>query len=164
MSSILALLLISFCGVAVKATNTTGDPTDLANWPPCAQACIPIGLAPPTSCESLSNLTCVCQNPAFTLALVGCEQTTCSTEELKQIQDLSVPLCAPVGGQPASVFSAVSSYLVTASLTAPGIPTYPAGLTAATAADTILATATPEPDIGNPADILSFPLCAVSAL
>ena len=31
-----SLLLVALSGAVVKATNVTGDPTDLANWPPCA--------------------------------------------------------------------------------------------------------------------------------
>ena len=45
------------------------------------QNCIPLGLTAPVSCNSLSNLTCICQNPAFTLAIADCEQTTCTAEE-----------------------------------------------------------------------------------
>ena len=101
MPSISAFLLIALTTVLVEATNITGDPTNLANWPPCAvcrihlpfccrtsaktycdqQNCIPLGLTAPVSCNSLSNLTCICQNPAFTLAIADCEQTTCTAEE-----------------------------------------------------------------------------------
>ena len=28
--------LTAMAAAAVKATNTSGDPTNLANWPPCA--------------------------------------------------------------------------------------------------------------------------------
>ncbi len=31
-----SLLFIALSGAFVKGTNTSGDPTDLANWPPCA--------------------------------------------------------------------------------------------------------------------------------
>ncbi|KAF6231720.1 hypothetical protein HO173_010022 [Letharia columbiana] len=155
-----AFLLIALSVAAVKATNITGDPTNLANWPPCAQKCIPLGLTAPASCNSLSNLTCICQNPTFSVSIAGCERTSCSTDELKQIENLSIPLCAPVGGQPASVLSAISSYYVTASLTASGLPTYPADATASTAVSAVLATATPQPNFGNPTNILTYPLCA----
>lgn len=161
MPSLSALLLAALSGAAVKATNITGDPTNLANWPPCAQKCIPLGLAPPASCNSLSNITCVCNNPTFSLSIAGCETTSCSTEETTQIRELSVPLCAPFGGQPASVVSAIVSYLSTAGLTtAAGVPTLPADATAVSAVSAILATATLEPDLGNPADILNYPICA----
>lgn len=79
-----------------------------------------------------------------------------------EIQALSAPLCAPVGGQPASVISSVSSYLATASLTVSGLPTYPVETTAITAVSAIQATATPVPDRGDPSNILTYPLCAVS--
>lgn len=159
MPSISAFLLIALSTV-VEATNITGDPTNLANWPPCAQNCIPLGLTAPVSCNSLSNLTCICQNPAFTLAIADCEQTTCTAEERNQIQALSAPLCAPVGGLGAKVSAAVSSYFGTASLVASRLATYPPEATANTAVSAVFATATPEPDIGNPASILTYPQCA----
>ncbi|KAM0798434.1 hypothetical protein BDR22DRAFT_891226 [Usnea florida] len=160
MASISAFLLVALSTIAVKATNITGDPTDLANYPPCAQKCIPLGLTAPVSCNSLSNITCICQNPAFTLAIANCEATTCTTEESNQIDALSAPLCAPVGGLSADVITALSSHFATISLTASGLATYPADATAATAVSAVLATATPEPNIGNPANILTYPQCA----
>lgn len=51
------------------------------NFPCEQQKCIPLGLAPPASCNSLSNITCVCNNPTFSLSIAGCETTSCSTEE-----------------------------------------------------------------------------------
>ena len=80
-----------------------------------------------------------------------------------EIAELSAPLCKPVGGQPASVISAIESYLVTASVTASGVPTsLPADATALTAVSAILASATLTPNLGNPEDISVYPLCAVS--
>ena len=78
---------------------------------------------------------------------------------LLEIANLSIPLCAPVGGQPSSVTSAIQSFLATAYLTASGVPsTLP---TEVIAASEVLATATPAPNLGNPTNIQSFPLCAV---
>ena len=31
-----SILLFVLSGAIIRATNTSGDPTDLANWPPCA--------------------------------------------------------------------------------------------------------------------------------
>ena len=160
MRPVSAFLQIALSAIAVKATNITGDPTNIANWPPCAQKCIPLGLTAQVSCNSLSNLTCICQNPAFSLAIAGCERTSCSTEELQQIRALSTPLCAPVGGQPASVLSAVSSCFATASLTTSGFSTYPVDITASMAVSAIQATATLAPINGNPSNILTYPRCA----
>ena len=42
------------------------------------------------------------------------------------------------------------------------LPTYPSSVSDISAASTVLATATPSPNLGNPANILSYPLCAVS--
>ena len=42
------------------------------------------------------------------------------------------------------------------------LPTFPASVSELSAASTILATATPSPNVGNPANILSYPLCVVS--
>ena len=36
LSLLFTLLLPALYGAAVEATNVSGDPTDLANWPPCA--------------------------------------------------------------------------------------------------------------------------------
>ena len=36
LSSLFSLLPLTLYGAAVKATNLAGDPTDLANYPPCA--------------------------------------------------------------------------------------------------------------------------------
>ncbi|KAM0798655.1 hypothetical protein BDR22DRAFT_361976 [Usnea florida] len=85
----------------------------------------------------------------------------CSVEELNQIQELSTPLCAPVGGLAPSVNSALSSYLATASFTAAGVPTsLPADATAVTAVSAILASATLTPNLGNPANLSNYPSCA----
>ena len=98
-----ALWLIVLSAV-VSATNIEGDPTDLANWPTCAvrkipltltfqasaktafeqQNCIPLGFAPPASCSSLSDLTCICQNPQFSLQIAVCERETCNSEEFQR--------------------------------------------------------------------------------
>ena len=159
-----AFLLIALSAIAVKATNTAGDPTDLANWPPCSQKCVPLGLQAPTSCNSLSNRTCICRDPAFTLAIGDCEVTSCSAEEATQIQELTTPLCSPVGGLAANVVSAVNSYRAVSSpvAVAASLASYPATLTADSAASAILATATPPggSDLGNGANILDYPQCA----
>ena len=41
MRSVSVFLLFALSAVVVNATNITGDPTDLANWPPCAVCVIP---------------------------------------------------------------------------------------------------------------------------
>ena len=102
-----SLTVFGLAALAVKATNTSGDPTDLSNWPPCAvsyiplplkplptlisditddllpsqQTCIPQGLTGPAGCNSLSNITCICQNPAFAPSIGGCEASLCSSTE-----------------------------------------------------------------------------------
>ena len=43
-------------------------------------------------------------------------------------------------------------------------PTVPAGITGATEVSSVLATATLAPDLGNPANILTYPRCAVILL
>lgn len=151
-------LLTIFAIKVVRATNTTGDPTNLANWPPCAQKCIPIGLAPPAACGSLSNLSCLCQDPTFSVSIAACEVESCSIEETDQISNLSISLCAPVGGQPESVTNAIQSFLATAHITASGVPS--SLPTEITAASEVLAVATLAPNLGNPTNVQSFPLCA----
>lgn len=76
-----------------------------------------------------------------------------------EISNLSISLCAPVGGQPESVTNAIQSFLATAHITASGIPS--SLPTEITAASEVLAAATLVPNLGNPTNIQSFPLCAV---
>ncbi|KAL2056533.1 hypothetical protein ABVK25_002927 [Lepraria finkii] len=128
----------------------------------CGQNCIPEGLGPPASCGSLLNITCICENPTFIVSIAGCEETTCSKEELQQIQELIAPLCAPVGGLASSVLYSLESYFATATgLTASGVPTsLPPDATQVTAVSAILATATEVPNLGSPVDLANYPECA----
>ena len=52
--------------------------------------------------------------------------------------------------------------LLAASTGAEPTPTLPPGVTAISQASSVLATATTAPDLGNPADIRTYPVCAVS--
>ena len=72
-----ARLLTAF--FTIKGAVAYVDPTDLKSWPECAQACIPTGFTP--DCNSLSNRECICQQPAFTLAIADCEQSLCTLLE-----------------------------------------------------------------------------------
>lgn len=135
-------------------------------------------------CGSLSNRTCICQNPLFTNAVAACALTKCSRGEvvgtspclppyshshiLRQtfypdINQLFVSLCASVGGVDA-ILSEEDRLFATASLEIPAIPTYPLDVTGIDQASVILATATPAPNLGNPAtgtDPGIFPPCVV---
>lgn len=82
---------------------------------------------------------------------------------MPEIAALSTPLCAPVNGQPASISAALSTYFSTASLQPSSLASYPATATGSSAISAILATSTPETSGGNPSDLTSYPLCAVSA-
>lgn len=200
-----SLLLVTLSGAVVKATNISGDPTDLANWPPCAVSFNfpskkisteyssiifppPAKMHPPrTRPTSLmqqsfqrrlrlreSNILPIDRRlrkngmqhgraqPYASRPVSQCIPIADSIAFL-EIEELSIPLCASVGGQPTSVVSAIESYLATASVTASGVPTsLPADATAVTAVSAILASATLTPNLGNPADISVYPLCAVS--
>lgn len=142
------------------ATNTAGDPTDITNWPPCAQKCIPGGYGPPANCGNLSNLTCVCTRGQFSAQIYTCEQLDCSDQESKDIATLSQRLCAPVGGFGSSLSATITAVGTTTQSSVSVTPTIPPGVTAASAVSSVLATATLAPYLGNPANILSYPRCA----
>ncbi|KAG6994119.1 hypothetical protein G7Y79_00047g083450 [Physcia stellaris] len=120
------------------------DPTDIANWPECAQICIPLGYRAPANCGSLSNIDCICKNPDFTLSLADCEQNTCTYGELDQITKLTNALCAPVGGLGPAVSTAVAGYFSTYA----GSPSTP-----------VIVAPTPTPDLGNTSDLNVYPAC-----
>lgn len=110
-----ALLLIAFSGVAVKAANPTGEPTNSANYPLCGQTCQNANL-PSTGCGSISNRTCVCKLSSAS-PLNICEVQTCSASDFQIIQDLVYALCNPVGGIGNNVSNA--SYTTPASAPTP---------------------------------------------
>ncbi|KAL9576744.1 MAG: hypothetical protein Q9212_006850 [Teloschistes hypoglaucus] len=143
----------------VWATNLAGEPTDISNWPPCAQRCIPQGYGPPADCGSLSNLTCICQQGTFSKQISDCERLGCSSQEIKDIATLSQRLCAPVGGFGTSLLATISA-LSTKQYSISTTPTIPPGVTDQPAVSSILATATPAPNLGNPADLSTYPQCA----
>ncbi|KAI4238057.1 MAG: hypothetical protein LQ352_007900 [Teloschistes flavicans] len=145
--------------VPIWATNIAGEPTDLSNWPPCSQKCVPQGYGPPADCGSLSNLTCICLQGTFSNQINDCERLGCSSQELRDITTLSQRLCAPVGGFGTSLLATISA-LSTKQYSISTTPTIPPGVTGQPAVSSILATATPAPNLGNPADILTYPQCA----
>ncbi|KAL8935510.1 MAG: hypothetical protein Q9216_005388 [Gyalolechia sp. 2 TL-2023] len=152
--------LLSFVAIPSLATNTAGEPTDIANWPPCAQRCIPLGYGPPANCGSLSNLTCICREGTFTAQIAECERLGCSAQENSDIVTLSDRLCAPVDGFGPSLSATISAILGSTQLSISTTPTIPPSVTAATGVSSVLATATLAPDLGNPANIISYPNCA----
>ncbi|KAL8819276.1 MAG: hypothetical protein Q9191_007768, partial [Dirinaria sp. TL-2023a] len=119
------------------------DPTNIANWPPCAQKCIPQGFS--SSCKSLSDINCICKNPDFSLSIGNCEQSTCTLSEKAQIQNLTDALCAPVGGFGTALASAVSTYLSTYTAALPSTP--------------VIVAPTPAPSLGNVSDLNNYPPC-----
>ena len=58
----------------------------------------------------------------------------------------------------------VAPLLASAQSSLSATPTIPPGVTAAGAVSSTLATATLNPDLGNPADLASYPLCAVRSV
>ncbi|KAI4182739.1 MAG: hypothetical protein L6R41_005797 [Letrouitia leprolyta] len=132
----------------IAQSSTALDPTDLSNWPLCAQKCIPRGFPPPANCGSLSNLDCVCKGSAFTLAIADCEQSTCLLEEREQILKLTDALCAPVGGTGPAVSQAAASFFATYTLQLPSAPT--------------LVAPTPAPNLGNVSDLNNYPPCDIA--
>ncbi|CAL8578734.1 hypothetical protein XPA_004507 [Xanthoria parietina] len=136
------LPLLALIGHA--SAQASVNASDISIWPPCAQRCIPLGLAPPVNCGSLTNVECVCTNPAFTLAIADCEQSTCTRPESAQIAQLSSILCAPFGGLGPSVSSAVSSFFDTYTKTLPSTPYVVGTATAPPTASSTAATSLPQ--------------------
>ncbi|KAL8792901.1 MAG: hypothetical protein Q9195_004478 [Heterodermia aff. obscurata] len=118
------------------------DPTDLTNWPACAQRCVPKGYS---VCSSLADIECVCKNPDFTLALAECEQGTCLLPELYEITKLTNQLCAPVGGLAPAISGAASTFFATYTAVLPSTP--------------IIVAPTPAPNLGNVSDLNNYPPC-----
>ncbi|KAL8934569.1 MAG: hypothetical protein Q9216_005844, partial [Gyalolechia sp. 2 TL-2023] len=154
-----AILVIASLLACTNAVNVNGDPTDLSNYPACGQQCIPNGLAPPADCGSLSNRTCICRTAAFARAIAPCELTTCSSTELQEIDTLAAALCRPVGGIAPVETSVQESILASSQLQIPTTATFAPSVTGVDEASTVLATATPAPDRGNPATNV-YPECA----
>ncbi|CAF9938613.1 MAG: hypothetical protein HETSPECPRED_001129 [Heterodermia speciosa] len=118
------------------------DPTDITNWPACAQRCIPKGYS---VCSSLADLNCICKNGDFTLALADCEQSTCLLSEIYEITKLTTQLCAPVGGLAPAVYGAASTFFATYTARLPSTP--------------VIVAPTPAPDLGNVSDLNNYPKC-----
>lgn len=85
------------------------------------------------------------------------------TSSLVDIGVLSRRLCAPVGGVGASVSAAASAVVASTQLSISTTPSLSPSLTEQPAISSALATATLTPNLGNPGNILSYPLCAVRA-
>ncbi|KAI4195870.1 MAG: hypothetical protein LQ350_006910 [Teloschistes chrysophthalmus] len=81
---------------------------------------------------------------------------------VSDITTLSQRLCAPVGGFGTSLLATLSA-LSTKQYSISTTPTIPPGVTDQPAVSSILATATPAPNLGNPADLSTYPQCAVSS-
>ncbi|KAL8964951.1 MAG: hypothetical protein Q9183_004118, partial [Haloplaca sp. 2 TL-2023] len=82
------------------------------------------------------------------------------TLSLKDIDTLSQRLCAPVGGFGPDLFATISAVLSETDLSISTTPTIPPGITQPSRVSSVLATATLNPDRGNPADISTYPECA----
>ncbi|KAL9053166.1 MAG: hypothetical protein Q9206_004037 [Seirophora lacunosa] len=81
-------------------------------------------------------------------------------QERSDIATLSDRLCAPVGGFGPALGSSVSAVLASTQLSISATPSIPPTVTASEAVSSVLATATLAPDLGNPADLSSYPRCA----
>ena len=76
------------------------------------------------------------------------------------INTLSQRLCTPVGGFGPSLVSTLSAILGSA-ISISSTPTIAPTISKGTELSSILATATPAPNLGNPADLRNYPACAV---
>ena len=204
-------MVLSYCSLAVlglyfaavKATNTSGDPTDISNWPSCAVSSLadnpfsksqdwlkssnskhayprafpvrPIAECSRTSLASarILPLPSQLQGAKLVCAVMQSERVSrqsltlppgsgeshccncCLTPDIVDIRTLSIALCAPVGGQGPTVSASVASYFATRTH-------LPSTVTSVSGVSASFATATPSPS-PNPANILSYPTCAVSS-
>lgn len=89
----------AIAAATANATASVGgkDPTDLSNYPSCAQDCISQYL-PGSTCGSLSNRACICQGGKGQVQLGQCELAKCSAKDLQVLQYFVYELCTPVGG------------------------------------------------------------------
>ncbi|KAL8689316.1 MAG: hypothetical protein Q9218_004993, partial [Villophora microphyllina] len=76
------------------------------------------------------------------------------------ITTLSNRLCAPAGGFGTSLVATLSAIATSSRLSISTTPTVAPSVTGVSQASSVLATATPAPNLGNPANILSYPKCA----
>lgn len=90
---------VAIAAATANATTSAGgkDPTDLSNYPACAQNCITQYL-PDSTCGSLSNRACICQGGKGQAQLDKCERAQCSATHLQVLQYFVYELCTPVGG------------------------------------------------------------------
>ncbi|KAL8678695.1 MAG: hypothetical protein Q9186_004970 [Xanthomendoza sp. 1 TL-2023] len=82
---------------------------------------------------------------------------TCPATDVATLSDR---LCAPVGGVSPQVSSGLNSFYATNSASVTATPTIPPDVTAPSAVSSVFATATLTPDLGNPVDLNTYPLCA----
>ncbi|KAI4249817.1 MAG: hypothetical protein L6R42_008900 [Xanthoria sp. 1 TBL-2021] len=163
MKNLVAGLALASLLAGTKAVDPNGDPTDLNNYPPCAQRCIPETFGPPSNCGSLSNRTCLCTTAGAARILTGCELATCTAAELDQINPLAVALCAPVGGIAPVASGIQSSILASSQFQIPTTVSFAPSVTGVDQASSILATATPAPNLGNPAGNV-YPNCTLTCV
>lgn len=81
---------------------------------------------------------------------------------MADITTLSGRLCAPVGGFGTSLLATLSALVSSTQSSISTATTIPTDVIRTTAVSSVLATATLAPNLGNPANILSYPICAVS--
>ncbi|KAL8648686.1 MAG: hypothetical protein Q9226_005898, partial [Calogaya cf. arnoldii] len=163
MKTFVAGLALASLLAVTKAVNSNGDPTDLNNYPACAQQCIPETFGPPSNCGSLSNRTCLCTTAGAARVLADCELVTCTPTEIEQLTPLAAALCAPVGDI-APIESAIqSSILASSQLQIRTTVSFAPSVTGVDQASSILATATPAPNLGNPASNV-YPDCTLTCV
>ncbi|KAL8664213.1 MAG: hypothetical protein Q9168_007951 [Polycauliona sp. 1 TL-2023] len=137
--------------VITGAVNPNGDPSDLNNYPACAQQCISSTFGPPANCGNFANTTCLCTTAAAARILASCEIASCTPTEQEQTNTLAKKHCASAGGIAPVETTVQSSILASSQVQIPTTASFPASLSAVDQASSILATATPAPNLGNPA-------------
>ncbi|KAL8740972.1 MAG: hypothetical protein Q9190_006373 [Brigantiaea leucoxantha] len=69
----------------------TRNPTQLADYPPCAIRCVPDAFSA-SGCKNYDDTFCICRCPVFGSVIGACQIEDCKGD------DLAKSLCAPVGG------------------------------------------------------------------
>ena len=82
---------------AAAAAVAGKDPTKSGDYPPCADKCQQQFISN-SSCGSIANASCICNNLGLVDKIASCEAATCSDEDQANARYLGYKLCTPVGG------------------------------------------------------------------
>lgn len=138
------------------------------------QECYPLGFGPPAGCGGLSNTSCICSDIAFAIAIAPCVVATCSLTERSSKSSVLPGSTFSQGGMSHShhngtllirfVSLIVNKALATILCGEPPSEGYPAvaSINDAVSASVVAAASATPSSLGDPSQLTSFPMCAVS--